>query len=570
MRKIKLAEISIISVLIWIGCIIFSNICYEECDDITMNFIAAGAYGEPSQYLVYSGILLGYFIKFMYALFPSVNCYLWVYLIFNLLAVILLLLAVTHDASYLTTAILSVFINILFAKDIYINLQYTKNAVLYAAVGFAVLAWALGREKTNIIYVIASSVLIALGLSARKDSFLMVLPFGFIVVALVLFRKRAEIRKRGIYLLIPLLLTLVVVSSNFVAFKLNKGWKDFYEWDGIMIQKRDYGNYNFNWNREGYEKAGFSEGDFKLLDEWMWNDTEVFSLDKVRQIQIIGKDTRVSNLRFDPDIFAQTFEEIQKTSTLSVLPYVLLGLLLLTVALCIFSKSYLHLAASLVCVITAYGELYYLLNMRRAIWRAEFGVWFVPIVFLTMFATVLPKPELKSTGKKRILGIVMAVIAVVTLFSWQKNYLDYSRRSYLQVSDSDVERHNEIDSLAKSNGYYVVSVMRMVVGMCGAKNIFEIDKKYDGWFDNILFDGGWLLPSPIGLYSFNKNGVSTSAAALVDRDDVYYWGDGERMGYLYQFLNEHYGPGIEVRDTEVNGVSVWKFFRAQQGNEIKE
>ena len=44
MRKIKLAEISIISVLIWIGCIIFSNICYEECDDINMNFIAAGAY----------------------------------------------------------------------------------------------------------------------------------------------------------------------------------------------------------------------------------------------------------------------------------------------------------------------------------------------------------------------------------------------------------------------------------------------------------------------------------------------------------------------------------------------
>ena len=158
----------------------------------------------------------------------------------------------------------------------------------------------------------------------------------------------------------------------------------------------------------------------------------------------------------------------------------------------------------------------------------------------------------------------MAVIVVVTLFFWQKNYLDYSRRSYLQVSDSDVERHNEIDSLAKSDGYYVVSVMRMVVGMCGAKNIFEIDKKYDGWFDNILFDGGWLLPSPIGLYSFNKNGVSTSAAALVDRDDVYYWGDGERMGYLYQFLNEHYGPGIEVRDTEVNGVSVWKFFRAQK------
>ncbi len=60
---IKFLVISFISVIIFILSITYGEIRYETNDDAIINMIAVGAYGEPSQYLVRYGILLGYFAK---------------------------------------------------------------------------------------------------------------------------------------------------------------------------------------------------------------------------------------------------------------------------------------------------------------------------------------------------------------------------------------------------------------------------------------------------------------------------------------------------------------------------
>ena len=158
--------------------------------------------------------------------------------------------------------------------------------------------------------------------------------------------------------------------------------------------------------------------------------------------------------------------------------------------------------------------------------------------------------------------MALTLVSAFLLFTWQKDYLDYSQKSYLRVRESDQIQYDEMYTLANSDGYFVVSVTKSL-GLCSARNIYDIDKKYEGWYKNIVFDGGWTIPSPIGLYYFRQAGMPNPFKALIERDDVYYVGDGERMGYIYQLLNEKYGPGIDVRNVEINGITVWQFYRAQ-------
>ena len=82
-RKITLFAICFVC---WLVSILFGKLAFSD-DDLCLNFIAVGAYGPDSQYMIYSNILFGYFLKILYSIFPMINCYLWFYLIGNLFAV---------------------------------------------------------------------------------------------------------------------------------------------------------------------------------------------------------------------------------------------------------------------------------------------------------------------------------------------------------------------------------------------------------------------------------------------------------------------------------------------------
>ena len=149
-KTVREIVVIIISAIIFVLSITFGNIQYEANDDTIINLIAAGAYGERSQSLVHNGILFGFFIKILYRLFQSVNCYLILYLVLNLLA--LMVLCHMLSSAFMKvftnpdkkrsawrdifwTGIITVEINLLLVKDFYINLQYPKNGEIYAGIG---------------------------------------------------------------------------------------------------------------------------------------------------------------------------------------------------------------------------------------------------------------------------------------------------------------------------------------------------------------------------------------------------------------------------------------------------
>ena len=144
---IKCIEIVVLSLAFFALSVTYGGISYETNDDTIINLIAAGAYGEPSQYLVHSGIVFGYILKFLYFLFPTINCYLWWYLFFNFLSVIFLCMVLTEKLEPGSAAGITILINVLLAKDYYIEIQYTKSTAIYAATGIVLLLSIVWQKK---------------------------------------------------------------------------------------------------------------------------------------------------------------------------------------------------------------------------------------------------------------------------------------------------------------------------------------------------------------------------------------------------------------------------------------
>ena len=330
-----------------------------------------------------------------------------------------------------------------------------------------------------------------------------------------------------------------------------------------MVQKRDYGNYNFEWFQDEYLENGFTEWDFRLMNEWMWNDSDNFTLDKLKLMEKIGGSIKMNRFRLESELVKTTGDMIKEAFQTSFLPYAMIIVLLLAIVLCVIRKKWISLIGVFALIAGGAFELYYLACLRRVVWRVEFGVWMAVLIFVFVLLT---HSEGKSIDQKAKKPIPMAVVsgltlafAIVLTTVWSNANLDFSHTSF---SQRDMRGYERIKKINETDGLFVMSINEMYGGLCNASSIWDINKRdYEGFFENIISVGGWTIPSPIGMYYANTNGITNVFRAFVDRDDIYYVGGGETMGYLLMYLNEKYGPDIQVRDVEFEWGTAWEFFR---------
>ena len=564
-RKKRYLTITAISLLYFLSCILLGRLYYSTNDDAIMNMIAAGAYGESSQYLIYNNIIFGYILKVLYTIIPGINWYLWVYLFFNLFSVITISAVVSEDLSLPVTAFIANAVNLTFAFDYYSEIQFTQSSSLYGAVGCGMLLYMILKKKRSILGIVAATVFVSMGIMARAAGVGLVLPF--LVTALLfipgIFSKE-QIKNVLLTFLLPVAAATICLLANFYAYYGNPDWRYYSQWNNIMVEKCDHGNYNFNWDKEAYIEAGFTETDFKLLDDWVWNDTEYFSLDKLRTMKRIGEGSRKDKLRLDGQLFADAFKKIVETPRCGAVSVLFFAVFLLT--LVFLKKRY-----KLFVLVQAFWVfvLYYLLTCsKRVLWRVEVGIWLSALVFsvILILGTGVYKGNVfyglyNKIRKPFAVLAVTSIIVSVAIFGYFKfDYFMNEKGGHI-VAEPDFT-YDKVKAITEKDGFYIVDVDTVYGELNGAKNIFDINRSYLDYYENFCQIGGWIMPSPIGLYHAYVNDIDNPMRALVEREDVFYIGNGERAGYLYVFLNEKYGPGIGMDMVdEVCGAPVWKFHR---------
>lgn len=356
----------------------------------------------------------------------------------------------------------------------------------------------------------------------------------------------------------------VLFGANYAAYHVKPEWRDFMEWLSISIEKRDHGNYCFEWNKEEYLANGFTENDFKLLDFWFFGDTEYFNLDKFRLMKEIGSSTRGDKVRLSPELITEAAKKMIQSNETQ--PYLALFILLL--GLCFIMLRSNVILAFLFNLLIAFGEYYYLICKKRIEWRVECGILLallIPTVIYAFRKEYLREKTayIMTAGKDKLLSKIVLVLTCVACIIMMGNNLlnQFVDEKGSTVCGPDDGNYHNIKEISESEGFYVLSVDTAFGGLCGAKNIYSITKtEYEGYYHNMAAIGGSIIPSPIGYFYAHQAGIANPFRALFERNDVYYVGGGERMGYILVFLQEKYNKDITVEYVGTIGDNdVWKF-----------
>lgn len=218
---------------------------YEENDDFYLGLIASGAYGtEFMQYLIYSNIVYGWFLKIFGLIFTGLN---W-YVVMQYILLTISVISIFYCFSFRFPLHIVACANMLFWYVGFLEqirrIQFTRTASVVCIAGF-VLVWhgiSLSAKKaTKILGVI----LCVFGSSIRIDCFWSSAAFFAILFFFLCFSKaglKKEIFKGyiSVFFIIICIVGLFVVVDRACYF-LNEDWTSYRKYNAVRGELLDFG-----------------------------------------------------------------------------------------------------------------------------------------------------------------------------------------------------------------------------------------------------------------------------------------------------------------------------------------
>ena len=120
---------------------------YAGNDDTFRNLISAGAFGDIFNfYMPYSNILYGVPAYLLNMILPQINWYYWIMVGLSVISISASCSICLEKCDLFLAEAITVFVNIILARDYYIAVQYTKSASLWIISGF-IISFDIQRES---------------------------------------------------------------------------------------------------------------------------------------------------------------------------------------------------------------------------------------------------------------------------------------------------------------------------------------------------------------------------------------------------------------------------------------
>jgi hypothetical protein len=258
--------------LMFISPVILNITYFETNDDFGMMLIAEGNFsGKPETDLIYTSTILGYFLKILYILVPTISWYAILQLFLNFMAFYSLLLfikskiarTVSQKMKFILISILVILPWSLYPQFLYAY-QFTVTSIIATGIGFIIFIH--GSPKQSFL----SVLLILAGLSWRPVagiSILAILAFIFICNQLLYKNKFIYI----LYLKKILILSFIIALQFSVDYALdyskNQTSRSFSEFNNIRGALQGY---------QPTQKVAISKSEAKKTVEWSTNDYDLF------------------------------------------------------------------------------------------------------------------------------------------------------------------------------------------------------------------------------------------------------------------------------------------------------
>ena len=528
---------------------------FEGNDDEMMNLIAAGAFGTNGNHLIFSGILTEWVLRILYLLPWKINYYL---LWFQMLAFAALSAVSTvcwSEKPVIKGVVFTLLLNLIFANDFYLYMQFTKLGSLLAAAAILLLHDAFRRRS----WLTGSTgiLLLVLGISVRQESALFALPFGACWLLedycsvcengkLLRFRDQA-----GGKFLVKLVLSTAAACA--ILLGLNRlpyqspEWKAYERFNRVRSNLLDYGMADYETNADAYINIGVSYEDYRLLREWVFADPEVFTVEKLEKIDAISNGR---GMRAGLKQAYASFVSAVRYGSYSHLVLILLAVLVIADG----KKKHRILLATGGMVL---AEYLFLGILGRINIRVELGIWFAALLVL------LYETEEERLLEKKPLLVIAAVLAAAEGFRSVQAIAERLELNRKAAESTEFSEYFLKDAEKAAENCYLMDEKTIYRGGSIFSSPYTITSDLDQLLINVCPLGGWEYPAPFLIEDIKEAGVANPLKDLLYQDHIYF-ATVNRNGIcdvLLNYLREHYDPSAEMRHAgEIRGIGIVEYY----------
>ncbi len=537
-----------------------------KSDDYDMcNVLYGGVNGEYSSFVLYVNVVLGHFLKFLTAIFPSVS---W-YFVVQTISIFLGFCAITYvlmKKNPLDRFLVYYVILMLFAAyEIYVRITFSKTGALLMIAGFILILYAID-ERAGLSKYLVGFAFILLGILWRSGMLILIVGVFFSVYIMFFVQSWGKWNKEfwrktvcfSIATIVSLLLVTTINKIQSYTFNTDEVWSEYIRFNTIRSSLLDYGWPDYESFYEEYQEIGISENDYIMWSKYAnIADTDRFTeetISEIRSIYKVSEDEPLYQILIDAT--REIFDYFLKNEMFFL---VLICIILLLI--CGDKKNYLIVVYVGACWLLAYYYMYYRGRLQNHI---DASIAIAGAVILLYYCS-----GKASLSKKQMVNIAFPVSIVLSL-AVNSFYQDITTSNYLGAYYGVIESQKEFahDNYKKMSllsedreHLYLISAYEThTIYPCFAPD--EIIEK--GFYHNIFRLNQYTIPvfrQPLIDY-----GVNNPFSDIVNNKTVYYCASEERnfeVGSVLQYISENYSPNAYV--TLVKYIENLFIYRVDEG-----
>ena len=530
---------------------------YETNDDLMMQSIASGFYtGHPDAHLVFTNILMGWTLQFLYATWAGCNWYFSYLIAVHYAALTAIAFLVVSRRGGWWFALLYIGFFLVVEMRILLHLQFTTTAFLAGTAGLLLLVDGLRPgHPAHWTKVIAGIALASLMCLIREP---IALLFG--VVAGPFFLERlgpAEWRRLlgtglafvGIFLLLH--------GINRWAYQRDRAWAEFSEYNRMRGEIHITPLAKFI--PQAAPEVGWSENDGWMFSKFYFSEQEVYAgelkmhllLDKLR---FLARTEPAPSWTFSAKFLFLPLIFIRDASTLMMLA-------ILNASWCVLAAGAFR-RRCLVALLISYGLFamlsFYLLTTARLPERVAYNYPLLINAICLYWATGFPNLNVHSIRTRCLNALfapscrakVLRLVALSLFYVWAALYL-FSLSKLAQSLWSANASNRNLEHIS----HKILGPVRTL--MPDRRLPVLIAMPFDSVLEQSIFfwpsaekppfylvPYGWITHSPLFNQILGRHHLQPYSLSLVDRPDVFFMMETRWIGPLRIFYREHYGLDI--------------------------
>ena len=389
----------------------------------------------------------------------------------------------------------------------------------------------------------------------RPACALAVIPFAVVLFGIDLRKMKGDhgkLWKKSAALMITAGCVVMLYLGNYLALHIPAGWNYFERYNHVISGLLDYGMPDYETYRDEYEKIGMDETEYRMVSNYIVADPEYLPLEKLEQVLALKKRTERGML-FQPENFQKTCYTILSSAKDRYLPF--LWIFLGGVVVFLHKREKL---CWLLFSVVIFGEYWYMCARGRVMWRVECGIWTTAILCLA--ALIILERELNKRSRigNLLVGAVAGCFALLQMgslvYEFQNTKKGEISPEQLNVSSFFVSIEPERDV-----NFYMGGIITFDFHV--TRSVYDIDKKYEGYYGNFAYLGGWPYSSPVNAHYSEMHGITNPVRSLLELDNCYLADNAGAEEILLDYYRTHYNADTQVEDLGIrNNIHIWRFY----------